>query len=243
MDALVYLAMIGSSRVFEAQAMHANNIANVSTHGFKSDRVQFASLFTLSPNEIYHRTPELDPGLVDFKAGSLMSTGRSLDVAINGEGFFVVQTPEGTEAYTRNGNFKIDENGTLRNSDNLVVMGDGGEITLTTQDVAIGLDGTISTQNRENGKQTSVLVDRLKLVNPAKTSLLRTQQGLFVTREGGAEPDSTVHLASGFLESSNVNVVGEMTDMIAIARLYEIHLKLMSVAEENNKVSNNIMNS
>ena len=172
-----------------------------------------------------------------------MSTGRDLDVAINNEGWFAVQAADGSTAYSRRGDFRIDPAGLLLNGADQIVLGEGGPVTLPEfESLVIGRDGTISIRAAGQAANTLVAVDRLLLVNPPVESLERGEDGLFRTRDGAAvEADATVTITNGALEASNVNTVEAMVQMMEYARFYETQVKLMSLAEENDAASARLM--
>jgi len=171
----------------------------------------------------------------DFAVGPLQSTGRDLDVAIEGRGWIALELADGSEAYTRNGSFQVSENGLLQTRNGLNVAGDTGPLTIPPDSqVSIASDGTISTLPTTNLLTQVSQIGRVKLVNPEETELVRGADGLFRLRDGGAATaDPLVKIASGFLESSNVNVAEALVDMIATARLFEMQMKLIQNAETN----------
>jgi flagellar basal-body rod protein FlgF len=156
-------------------------------------------------------------------------------VAIDGDGFIVVQARDGSEAYTRNGSLALDADGQLQTRTGLLVMGDGGPITIPPDaKLAIGKDGTISATIGGQSAANVAVLGKLKLVNPATTDLARGADGLYRMKNGGdADADPAVTLAAGALEDSNVNSVGAMIDMISIARTFDMQMKLLQNAEQN----------
>ena len=176
----------------------------------------------------------------DFNPGPIQSTNRDLDVAVQGKGWLVAQRADGSEGYTRNGSFKVSENGILQTSTGLNVMGDGGPISIPPDmTISIAKDGTVSAVSNNTSPGPSNVIGRLKLVNPPETNLIRADDGLFTTADGSAaEADASVNVVSGALEGSNVNVVDAMVTMIALARGFDMQMKLMQNAENNaNKAS------
>jgi flagellar basal-body rod protein FlgF len=243
MDKFLYLAMNGASQSMLAQTTNANNLANASTIGFK------ATLNNFQPTPVYgngqaDRVYSTDQGAgADFSQGPLMSTGRNLDVTINGEGWFVVQSTDGSETYSRRGDFHLDSNGILQNGSNQIVLGDGGPITIPEfESLVIGRDGTISIRGAGQSASTLIAIDRIKLVNPDANQLYRGEDGLFRKRDGlPAELDASISLTSGALEASNVNTVSSMVRMMEYARHYETQIKLMNLASENDRASAQLM--
>ena len=243
MDKSLFLSMSGASQNMLAQRAHANNLANVSTTGFRRDFEQARSMPVFGEGfatRAYAMTER--PG-TDMSSGTLQQTGRDLDVAVEGEGWIAVQAPDGGEAYTRAGNLKIDSFGILRTSGGLPVLGNAGPIALPPADkVEIGTDGTISF--RAQGEAPNVLaeVDRIKLVKPDQTAMHKGEDGLMRMNGGQEQPaDGAVTLVTGFLEGSNVNAVEEMTAMLSLARQFELHIKMMRTAEENAQATNKLL--
>jgi flagellar basal-body rod protein FlgF len=146
-----------------------------------------------------------------------------------------VQTADGSEAYTRNGSLKMDENGVLLTRDGLTVQGDGGALAIPPgRNIAVARDGTISLVPDGSEATGLTAVGRLKLVNPPAAELVRGDDGLFRLKGGTPAPaDPDVSLISGALESSNVNVVDEMVNMISLARQFDMQMKLLQHAENN----------
>lgn len=235
MDKLLYVSMTGAHNNTLAQRAHANNLANVSTSGFRRDFEQARSMPLFGdgyPARVYAMS---ERPATDFRPGSLQETGRDLDVAIGGKGWIAVQAPDGSEAYVRTASLNIDALGVLRTGNGLPVMGNAGPIAVPPeQKVEIGQDGTISI--RALGENPNVLaeVDRIKLVNPDPKSMEKGSDGLIrVKGQAEAPADALVQVTSGFLESSNVNAVEEMTAILSLSRQFELQVKMMRTAEDN----------
>jgi len=234
MDRLIYTAMTGAKHILEQQATTAHNLANATSTGFKAQVDSFRAVPVISEG-LPTRAFVVDATVgADFNPGSIQVTGRELDVAIQNEGWLVVQRADGSEGYTRNGSLKVSENGVLQTATGLTIMGDGGPISIPP-DVAISIakDGTISSVANGTLPGPSNVIGRLKLVNPPESELTRASDGLFVTPSGTAEVDINVNVVSGALESSNVNVVDAMVTMISLARQFETQMKLIQNAENN----------
>lgn len=243
MDRFLYIAMNGAKNALQAQQTNANNLANVSTFGFKAQLDHFQSESVYGPGYATRAYASDKMAGADFKQGSMMTTGRDLDVAINGDGWFAVQAEDGSTAYTRRGDFRTDPTGLLLNGANQIVLGEGGPITLPDfESLVIGRDGTISIRATGQAANTLVVVDRLRMVNPPLDNLQRGEDGLFRTRDGmDAVADASVTLTNGALEASNVNTVDAMVKMMEYSRFYETQVKLMSVANENDASSARLM--
>jgi len=179
----------------------------------------------------------------DFRGGAIQQTGRELDVAVQGDGWIAVQAADGSEAYTRNGSLKLDENGLLLTRDGLTVLGDGGPLSIPPgRNIAVAKDGTISLVPDGSAATGLTSVGRMKLVNPPQADLVRGDDGLFRLQDGtpaGADPGVTV--ISGALESSNVNVVDEMVNMISLARQFDMQMKLLQHAENNDSKATQLL--
>lgn len=235
MDKMLYLAMSGASQNTLAQRAHANNLANLSTSGFRRDFEQARSMPLFGdgyPARVYAMS---ERPATDFTPGSLQETGNELDVAIEGQGWLAVQTPDGGEAYVRTASMQIDALGMLRTGSGLPVLGNAGPIAVPPQQqIEIGQDGTISIRSLGEAPNVVAQVDRIKMVNPDPKALVKGEDGMIRLKEPATlQADANVRLTSGFLESSNVNAVAEMTSMLALARQFELHVKMMRTAEDN----------
>ena len=243
MDRMLFIAMNGAKETMRAQAINTNNLANASTTGFRADFQASLSQQVYGPGHPSRVYASVSDAGVDFEKGSVISTARELDVAINGEGWFAVQASDGSEAYTRAGDLQIDSLGRLTNGAGNIVLGNGGPISVPAHaKLEIGGDGTISVQPLGQPANALAVVDRLKLVNPDNTQLEKGTDGLMHMRNGQrAGTDASVSVVSSSLESSNVNTVGSLVRMIELARQYETHIKIMQGAEENDRASAEIM--
>nr|WP_322939429.1 flagellar basal body rod protein FlgF [Pseudomonas sp. s4] len=235
MDKMLYVAMTGAQNNTLGLRAHANNLANVSTSGFRRDFEQARSMPLFGetfPARVFAMSER--PG-TDFRPGPLQETGRDLDVAVGGKGWIAVQAADGSEAYVRTASLNIDALGVLRTGNGLPVMGNAGPIAVPPeQKVEIGQDGTISI--RALGEDPNVLaeVDRIKLVNPDPKTMEKGTDGLIrVKGQPEVAADATVQVTSGFLEASNVNAVEEMTAMLSLSRQFELSVKMMRTAEDN----------
>jgi flagellar basal-body rod protein FlgF len=236
-DKMLYVAMTGASQNTLAQKAHANNLANVSTMGFQRDLEQARSMPVFGetlPSRAFAMT---ERPATDFDHGPLVETGRDLDVAVDGDGWIAVQAPDGSEAYTRTGSLNIDALGVLRTGNGMAVLGNGGPIAIPPEEhVEVGADGTISIRSLGESPSVMAEVDRIKLVKPDLASMTKGTDGLIHTRNGqpvGA--DASVKVVSGFLEGSNVNAVEEMTSIMSLSRQFELQIKMMTAAKENDE--------
>lgn len=246
MDKAIYIAMTGGKHIERAQAIRANNMANASTTGFRADFEQARAMGVYYGDGLPSRAYALaESPATDFSHGSLTQTGRDLDVALDGDGWIAVQGQDGAEAYTRAGSLHITALGQLLTADGRAVLGDSGPITLPPlEKIQIGQDGTITI--REQGQAPNALsqVGRIKLVRPDNAELRKGADGLMHLRDPLQEPlkaVADVRLRSGFLEGSNVNVIDEFTNVIALARQFDMNLKLMRTVEENSSASTKLL--
>ena len=250
MDRMLYVAMSGAKQIMLAQAVNNNNLANVSTSGFRADLDAFRSMPVFGPgypSRVYTVTE--NPG-TDMSIGSLTTTGRELDVAVNGQGWITVQAPDGSEAYTRAGDLRVSINGQLETGAGHPVLGNGGPIAIPPfEKIEIGADGTISVLPIGQAPNSLAVVDRIKLVNPLPRDMEKRVDGLMrvkgsinqINGQGGVSSDASVQLASGVLESSNVNAVEAMVKMIELSRHYETQIKMMRIAQDNDVAATQMM--
>ncbi|GLX77658.1 flagellar basal-body rod protein FlgF [Thalassotalea insulae] len=243
MDKMLYIAMSGAKQNMKALAINANNLANAKTTGFKADLAQARSMQAFGeglPTRVFAMTEKSSQ---NFDSGALLTTGRDLDIAVQGHGMIAVQARDGREGYTRDGHLSITEDGYLQTSRGDLVMGDSGPISLPlpVNNIEITADGTIMVQPAGAPTTIQEEVARIKLVNPDTRTLKRDNDGLFRGKLNESDADVSVQLRSGMLESSNVNPVGEMTEMIALQRQFEMQLKLMKTAEEIDSASASLL--
>ncbi|MGB5279425.1 MAG: flagellar basal-body rod protein FlgF [Gammaproteobacteria bacterium] len=243
MDRMIFVAMSGAKEAMSAQAVNSNNLANAGTTGFRADFQTSLSQQVYGPGHPSRVYATAQESGADLNKGSIISTGRELDMAINGDGWFAVQAPDGSEAYTRAGDFHIDTLGRLKNSAGHVVLGNKGPISIPQHaKLNFGADGTVSIQPLGDTPETMVVLDRIKLVNPSLDQLQKGMDGLMHHENGKPlKPDAKVNIISGSLEQSNVNSVASMVKMIELARNYEAHIKLMRAAEDNDKAAAQII--
>jgi flagellar basal-body rod protein FlgF len=229
MDRLIYLAMAGAKATMQRQDVLANNLANASTNGFRAEMQAFRAV-PVRGEGATTRAYALETTVGhDTRPGPVQSTGRSLDVAMQGNAWLAVQALDGTEAYTRAGALQVNAEGQLVTPAGLTVLGDGGPITVgVNAQVEIAGDGSI-TSTTGNGRPQQV--GRLKLVTP-EAPLAHGADGLFRAADGELPADATARVSSGALEGSNVNAVESMVAMIAAARQFEQQMKMLQGAEQ-----------
>jgi flagellar basal-body rod protein FlgF len=232
---MLYVAMTGAKQLMQAQALVANNLANVSTTGFRADLARFEPRPIDGPG-FASRVNTVATGLgFDRSQGALVQTGEVLDVAIDGEGWLAVQARDGSEAYTRSGSLVVSSVGLLQTERGELVLGDNGPLAVPpyTQ-ISLAADGTVSVVPQGQGPETLAQVGRLKLVNPDAAALSKRLDGLVEVTDGAeVEVDANVRVASGFIETSNVNIASTLVDMIEFQRQYEVAVRMMQAADEN----------
>ncbi len=238
----MYLAAAGALAQQTRLEVLANNIANINTNGYKGEK----TVFRINPTEDGPQTEQsadatqsLSPYAppfetrIDFSQGALRETGNPLDVAINGSGFFAVQTPDGIQ-YTRQGSFSLDDGGVLVTSDGFPVLGDGGEITLEAGQVEIDLEGGITLDGDEVG--------RFQITDFENPQVLqKVGNGRFVTTDQtvvGERPADTT-FSQGYLETANVNAILAMTEMVETSRAFGAYQKVIQTVDEATSTSIN----
>lgn len=212
----------------------ANNLANGSTAGFKRDDVAYPAAPLPVPMPLPGLAPAPNPltsvtdpvGWTDFSQGPIRGTGRALDAALSGSGFFVVDTPAGPR-YTRGGSFEVARDGTLSLPGLGPVLGERGAIAVRSADVTISPDGQVRDGDR--------VVDRLRVVDfPRPYRLVKEAGGLFAPVDPGAQPQPAegTDVIGGSLEASNVDAVRTMVSIIELHRLYETYQRMIQAADE-----------
>jgi flagellar basal-body rod protein FlgF len=252
MDRLIYTAMSGASQTLGQQAAVAHNLANVTSTGYRAEehrlravqvQPQGASISTVLPTRAF----AVDASTYsDLSQGPMQYTGRSLDIAVNGPGWIAVTAADGSEAYTRNGSFEMSVNGVLQTRNGLpVAQADGGALSIPPDvKVSIGKDGVVSVIPETGAQNTVSVIGRIKLVNPPDSDMVRGPDGLFRMKDGSAAPASdATQMSSGYLEGSNVNPVDQMVTMISLARQFEMQMKAISTADQNDRSATQVINA
>ena len=238
MDRIIYTSMTGATAALARQAVLANNLANVSTTGFRAELSTYRAVPVQGEGASTRvMAADATSGYSDAP-GPALRTDRHLDAIASGSSWFAVQSLDGSEAYTRNGHFEIAPDGTLVSSSGLPVLSsDGGPISVPAgATVTMGRDGTLSAKI---GSQPGATIGKLKLATPSSDDpLVRGTDGLFRTTSGDPmAQDTTASLTAGELEGSNVNPIDAMVGMIQTARQFEAQMKLLQSAEANDKSS------
>lgn len=223
----------------------SNNLANIDTTGYKKDEGIQESFPEMMISLIEKGKParkigslgtgvRLQETYTDFNQGSMIQTGNRLDLAIEGDGFFVVQTPEGLR-YTRNGNFSLKENGQIVSNQGYPVMGENGPIqTIDGRDISINSRGQLYFDGLRG--------DRFLVVDfPETNQLTKIGDNLFASELEGEEQAAGFQIQQGYLEKSNINMVQEMVKMIETSRYYDVNQKVISAYDGTlDKVVNSV---
>jgi flagellar basal-body rod protein FlgG len=236
----------------------ANNLANVNTTGYKKSKIEFQDLLYETQRaagadqgngnqlptglQIGHGSQAVATSKI-FTTGELTQTGERLDVAVQGDGFFEVQLPDGTKAYTRDGALKTASDGRITTSDGLVVQGGFQSVPAGTTSITISSNGQV-TYSGAGGTQT-FQVQLVRFANPS--GLEAMGRNLYLETAASGQPELGTpnqngfgSLAQGYLEKSNVQVVEEMVNMILAQRAYEVNSKAVQASDEMMQMSNNL---
>ncbi|MBU2766759.1 flagellar basal-body rod protein FlgF [Acidithiobacillus ferrivorans] len=243
MEGSAYIAMTGMQAAAQRMDVVSNNLSNAGTTGYKREQVAFRALpffYQGQPN----RVDVMSQGNGwDMSMGPLQQTGIPTNVAINGSGFFVVQSKGGAQAYTRDGNFTASSDGMLVNQNGQAVLGVGGAPLFVPAGatVAVGSDGTVSvTPNTPNAQAVSV--GQILVVDPPASSVTESGANQFQPTAGGPldTTPSAATLVSGALEGSNVNPVSSMVNMISASRLFQWETQAEQTISADDKSAQNI---
>jgi flagellar basal-body rod protein FlgF len=241
MDKLIFTAASGAERLMKAQQVHANNLANIDTTGFRASMEAAGSAQLGGFGYDDRHLPTLQADTNSTRAGAIRETGRPLDVAIAGQGYLAVQSGDG-EAYTRSGEIEVGPDGALSVHGH-PLLGEGGPIVLPQNSaVEIANDGTISVLT-EGATQMQV-VDRLRLVNADGAQLTKNEAGLLVSRDGAdLAPDPNVKLRPRALEGSNVSAIEEMVATMDLNRSFEMQMRLFKASDDMNSTGNKLISA
>lgn len=235
MDRLIYTALTGMDAAMNRQRMVANNLANVSTPGFRQE------VFAATPATLKNGTTEaraLAKGLVrgaDMTQGKVNPTGKPLDVAVNGTALIAFQAPGGGEVYSRRGDLRVGASGVLENGEGLPVLGTGGTpITVPGGfSINIGADGSVLARDPAARDGEPQVIDRIRLVSREGSRLEKGIDSFLKVPGGGVlPPDPTAQLTTGALEQSNVQTAETLVMMIEAQRAFEQRAKVLTTATE-----------
>ncbi len=229
----LYTAATGMLVQQERMNTLVNNITNIETTGFKKDGLVTSAFESILISRIEGTKAtaigEMSLGAkvaqqyTDFSQGTLEQTDRELDLAINGDGYFVISTPNGT-MYTRDGNFSVSSDGYLVNNDGYQVMGNGGAIHIGSGSVSVNASGNITVDGTDVGTLRIVAFSD-------NNSMQKAGNNLYTTTQAALSPADT-EVKQGWLEGSNVDMATEIVEMMSVSRAYEINQRVIKMIDE-----------
>jgi flagellar basal-body rod protein FlgF len=243
MDRLIYTSLTAMRGSMARQTAIANNLANAQTPGFRADMAEAQSLW-LTGSGVGARAMSSEEVLgADMRPGSITSTGRDLDIAMEGDALLVVQAKDGEEAYTRRGDLQISSSGLLTTGDGSPVQGGQGPVTIPPADsISIDTEGRVWIVPQGGDPENPQEVDRLRLATPAGSTIAKGLDGLFRVKGGGILPDDPeARLLTRSIEGSNVAATSALVDMIEASRSWDTQLKLVSDARDMDSATANLM--
>ena len=244
MSRILYTAMNGAQRLLQEQALVTNGLANVNTVGFKQQLSMQRAVplqgGAVHPTRVSTVTTTVGAHMAQ---GPLSETGGALDLAVQGDGWFAVQTPQG-EAYTRAGDFSVNQDNILVTAQGYPVLSaDSALIEIPESgSVHFSVDGQISALGAGDNPRDIQALGQIKLVNPAPESLVRGEDGWFRMADGQMAPMANeVRVIPGFLEKSNVSAAESMVALIDNARQFEMQMKVIDDSSINAERANTIL--
>lgn len=243
MDRLIDIARSAMRGTMARQTAVANNLANADTAGFRAEIVNAQARFV---DGAQFKSRAENTGMViaaDMKNGVTVQTNNPLDVAIDGDGLFAVQAPDGSEGYTRRGDFRVSESGLLTTGDGHPVMGSAGPITLPPADsIKVARDGGIWIVPPGGTADQPQQVDTLRVVSARGSAIAKGTDNLFREANGGILPDDPgARVTGGALEGSNVNATSALVQMIEASRAWEHQIKLIDTAKDIDSAGSSLM--
>ncbi|MXP50384.1 flagellar basal body rod protein FlgF [Pantoea sp. Eser] len=248
MDRAIYTAMGAANAALNRQAVTANNLANALTTGFRAQLMAYRAVPVEGPSVATRTLVAESTPWNDTTMGAMHQTDRDLEVALPQDGWLAVQLPDGSEAYTRDGNIEVDSEDGLQ-VHGLPLLGDAGPLSVPPQSqVTVAPDGTLSALGAGDEPTALAQVGQIKMVKAEVASLRMGDDGLFhlsnSVSAGRAAPlplDPALRLMPGMLESSNVSPVKTMVDMIATVRSFDMHMKIINTVDDNEKSANQLL--
>lgn len=243
MDRVIYTSLSTMRGSMARQTAVANNLANVQTPGFRAEIASAQSVW-LDGQSLGTRAMASEEVLgANMAVGTVVQSGRALDIALQGDTLLTVQAANGDVAYTRRGDLQLSPTGLLTTGDGLPVQGAQGPITVGAADsISIDNSGRIFIVPPGGDPQQPVELDRLKLVTPAGSDIAKGLDGLFRPREGGILPeDPAARLVSGAIEGSNVNSTSALVEMIEASKAWDVQLKLISSVRDMDNATSGLM--
>jgi flagellar basal-body rod protein FlgF len=243
MDRLIYTCLTAMRGSQARQTTVANNLANAQTPGFRSDIAEAESLWNKGDGITTRAMASEEVLAADMRSGTVVATGRDLDVAFSGDALLAVQSGEGEEVYTRRGDLQLSSSGLLTTGDGKPVQGSQGPITLPPADsISIDGQGRISIVPRGGDANQPQEVDKLKLVSPKGSDIVKGIDGLFRVKGGGSLPDDPdAHVTSHSLEGSNVSATEALVKMIEASRSWDSQIKLIGDVRDMDQATADLM--
>ena len=243
MDRLVHASLSALRGAMARQATTANNLANAGTVGFRAELAAARPVWLQSGGEVFGAHASEQVLSANMEAGTVTQTGRDLDVAMSGDALLAVQARNGEEAYTRRGDLQVTDSGLVTTGDGTPVLGEGGPLTLPPADsIRIDDDGAVWIVPVGGDAANPTQVDRLRLVSPQGSNVVKGLDGLFRVRGGGALPaDPEARVSAGSLEGSNVNSTQALIDMIEASRAWDTQLNLIQSAKDIDTSASDLM--
>jgi flagellar basal-body rod protein FlgF len=234
MDRLIFTAASGMTAAMTQQRVVASNLANSQTIGFRAETLDSTPMTLDGPQiEVRSMNATQVHGAL-MTPGSVVSTGRALDVAMTGDTMLTLQTPDGGEGYTRRGDLSVSATGIIQNGDGLPVVGENGPISVEPgANVSIAQDGGVMVTDPSKPEDPPSQVDKLKLVSTTGTKITKDLTGLFRAPAKGVLPtDDDAQVMVGSLEQSNVKPTEVLVQMVEAQRSFDIRTKLISTARD-----------
>jgi flagellar basal-body rod protein FlgF len=243
MDRLIYTSLSAMRSSQARQTATANNIANADTPGFRADMAEMQTMWLKGSGAETRATATEEVIAADMRGGTVIATGRPLDVAADGDTMFAVQADDGEESYTRRGDFQVNASGLLTTGDGRPVIGSAGPVTLPPADsIAIDAQGRITIVPIGGDPAQPQEIGRLKLVSPVGSDTVKGLDNLFRVRGGGTLPDDPeARVKSGHLEGSNVSSTEALVAMIEASRSWDTQLKLIADVRDNDSATADLM--
>ncbi|MEO1045845.1 MAG: flagellar basal body rod protein FlgF [Pseudomonadota bacterium] len=243
MDKMVRTNLRAMQGIMNRQTVIANNMANASTTGFRGEIVNAQALYINGDGLDSRATVKEEVLAADMNPGPIKTTGRPLDIAMQGDALLAVQAPDGAEAYTRRGDLQLTESGLVTTGDGFPVLGRSGPLTLPPADqLRIADDGGVWIVPPGGDPLQPQQVDQLKIASPKGSEIVKFTDTLFHVPDDGVLPaDPDARLVTGALEGSNVNMTQALVDMIETSRAWEAQVKLMTSAQELDESGARIM--
>jgi flagellar basal-body rod protein FlgF len=243
MDRLIYTSLTAMRGAMARQTTIANNLANAQTPGFRADLAEAQSLWLDGQGLDSRAMASEEVIAADMKSGTVMSTGRDLDIALSGDAMLAVQADDGDIGYTKRGDLMLSETGLLTTGDGKPVQGSQGPITLPPADsISIDAEGRVWIVPPGGDAAQPQEADRLRLASPAGSDVVKGLDGLFRVRGGGVLPDDPdARVITRSLEGSNVSATQALVDMIEASRSWDTQLKLIGDARDMDAATADLM--